>query len=144
VGHGQVRFAHRFIDGGADLIYGHSSHHPSPVEVYRGRLVLSGCGDAINDYQGTRRYQEFRGDLRLLYFASVAADTGTLAALRMVPMQARKMRPRHASAADSQRMQAVLILICAARRGGCRPGPSSGGTRATASSRSGRPGQGRN
>jgi len=107
----QVRFAHRLIDGGADLIYGHSSHHPRPIEVYRGRLVLYGCGDAINDYEGISGYEEFRGDLRLLYFASLAADTGSLAALRMVPMQARKMRLHHASAADSRWMQAVLERI---------------------------------
>jgi poly-gamma-glutamate capsule biosynthesis protein CapA/YwtB (metallophosphatase superfamily) len=36
----QIRFAHRLIDGEVDLICGHSSHHPRPVEVYRGRLVL--------------------------------------------------------------------------------------------------------
>jgi poly-gamma-glutamate capsule biosynthesis protein CapA/YwtB (metallophosphatase superfamily) len=108
---GQVRFAHRLVDGGADLIYGHSSHHPRPVEVYRGKLVLYGCGDAINDYEGSSGHEEFRGDLRLLYFASVAADTGALAALHMVPMQARKMRLRHASTADSRWMQAVLERI---------------------------------
>ena len=104
----QVRFAHRLIDGGADLIYGHSSHHPRPLEVYRGRLILYGCGDAINDYEGITGYEEFRGDLRLLYFASLAADTGTLAALRMVPMQAKNMRLRHASAADSAWLADVL------------------------------------
>jgi poly-gamma-glutamate capsule biosynthesis protein CapA/YwtB (metallophosphatase superfamily) len=107
----QVRFARRLIDNGADLIHGHSSHHPRPVEVYRGRLILYGCGDAINDYEGISGHQKYRGDLRLLYFASVAADTGTLAALRVVPMQARKMRLRHASTADSQCMAAVLARI---------------------------------
>jgi poly-gamma-glutamate capsule biosynthesis protein CapA/YwtB (metallophosphatase superfamily) len=107
----QVRFARRLIDGGADLIYGHSSHHPRPVEVYRGRLVLYGCGDAINDYEGISGHEQFRSDLRLLYFASLEADTGALAALRMVPMQARKMRLRHASTADTQWMQAMLERI---------------------------------
>ena len=107
----QVRFAHRLIDGGADLIYGHSSHHPRPIEVYRGRLALYGCGDAINDYEGIRGYEQFRGDLRLLYFASLAADTGALAALRMVPMQAKNMRLHHASAADSAWLADVLNRI---------------------------------
>jgi poly-gamma-glutamate capsule biosynthesis protein CapA/YwtB (metallophosphatase superfamily) len=108
---GQVRFARRLIDGGADLIYGHSSHHPRPVEVYRGRLILYGCGDAINDYEGISGHEQFRGDLRLLYFASLAADAGTLTALCMVPMQARRLRLRHASPADSQWMQAALQRI---------------------------------
>jgi len=104
----QVRFAHRLIDGGVDVIHGHSSHHPRPVEVYRGRLVLYGCGDAINDYEGISGYEQFRGELRLLYLASVTAGTGTLAALHMVPMQARNMRLRHASTADSQWMRTTL------------------------------------
>jgi len=107
----QVRFAHRLIDGGADLIYGHSSHHPRPIEVYRGRLVLYGCGDAINDYEGIRGYEQFRPDLRLLYFASLAAGTGALAALRMVPMQAKNMRLHHASAADSAWLADVLNRV---------------------------------
>ena len=97
----QVRFARRLIDGGVDLIHGHSSHHPRPVEVYRGRLVLYGCGDCIDDYEGISGYEKYRDDLRLLYFASVAPGTGMLAALRMVPMQARNMRLCHASAADA-------------------------------------------
>jgi Bacterial capsule synthesis protein PGA_cap len=40
VGSDQVRFAHRLIDGGVDVIHGHSSHHPRPIEVYRGKLIL--------------------------------------------------------------------------------------------------------
>ncbi len=107
----QVRFARRLIDGGVDVIHGHSSHHPRPVEVYRGRLILYGCGDCVDDYEGISGHEEFRGDLRLLYFPSVAADTGALDALRMVPMQARKMRLCHANAADSQWLRLVLERI---------------------------------
>ena len=53
----QVRFAHRLIDGGFDLVHGHSSHHPRPIELYRGRLVLYGCGDFIDDYEGIGGYR---------------------------------------------------------------------------------------
>jgi poly-gamma-glutamate capsule biosynthesis protein CapA/YwtB (metallophosphatase superfamily) len=107
----QVRFARRLIDGGVDVIHGHSSHHPRPIEVYRGKLVLYGCGDCIDDYEGITGYEEYRDDLRLLYFASMAPDTGELAALTMVPMQARKMRLRHASPADSRWLAATLGQI---------------------------------
>ena len=79
VGPDQVRFAHRLIDGGVDLIHGHSSHHPGPVEVFGGKLVLYGCGDCINDYEGITGHERYRGDLRLLYFASLHPGTGTLA-----------------------------------------------------------------
>jgi len=104
----QVRFARRLIDGGVDLIHGHSSHHPRPIEVYRGKLILYGCGDCIDDYEGITGYESYRDDLRLLYFASVAPGTGELAALVMVPMQARNMRLRHASAADAGWLAATL------------------------------------
>jgi poly-gamma-glutamate capsule biosynthesis protein CapA/YwtB (metallophosphatase superfamily) len=107
----QVRFAHRLIDGGVDLIHGHSSHHPRPVEVYRGKLVLYGCGDCIDDYEGIGGHEQFRDDLRLLYFASLTPGTGTLAGLTMVPMQARKMRLCHASAADARWLAEVVDRI---------------------------------
>ena len=111
VGADQVRFAHRLIDGGVDLIHGHSSHHPRPVEVYCGKLILYGCGDCIDDYEGITGHRAYRADLRLLYFASLDPDTGQLTALRMAPMQARKMRLYHAPAADRQWLTAVLDEI---------------------------------
>jgi poly-gamma-glutamate capsule biosynthesis protein CapA/YwtB (metallophosphatase superfamily) len=107
----QVRFAHRLIDAGVDLIHGHSSHHPRPVEVYRGKLILYGCGDCIDDYEGISGHDEFRDDLRLLYFADLMPGTGTLAGLRMVPMQARQMRLRHASVADRRWLAQTLDRI---------------------------------
>jgi poly-gamma-glutamate capsule biosynthesis protein CapA/YwtB (metallophosphatase superfamily) len=107
----QVRFAHRLIDGGVSLIHGHSCHHPRPAEVYRGRLILYGCGDCIDDYEGISGYEEFRDELRLLYFASLTPGTGTLQALRMVPMRSRKMRLQHASPADSRWLAATLTRI---------------------------------
>jgi poly-gamma-glutamate capsule biosynthesis protein CapA/YwtB (metallophosphatase superfamily) len=107
----QIHFAHRLIDGGVDVVHGHSSHHPRPIEVYRDKLVLYGCGDFIDDYEGIKGYEEFRDGLRLLYFASVQPQTGKLASLRMVPMQARQMRLRHASREDAAWLQAVLNRV---------------------------------
>lgn len=107
----QIHFAHRLIDGGVDVVHGHSSHHPRPIEVYRNKLVLYGCGDFINDYEGIKGYEEFRDDLRLLYFVSVQPQTGKLASLRMVPMQTRQMRLRNASRKDAAWLQAVLDRV---------------------------------
>src|SRR5439155_5584404 len=42
VGRDEIAFAHRLVDGGVDLVHGHSSHHPRPIEVYRGKLILYG------------------------------------------------------------------------------------------------------
>ncbi len=114
----QVRFAHRLVDGGVDLVHGHSSHHPRPVEVFGGKLVLYGCGDCIDDYEGITGYEEYRDDLRLLYFASLQPGTGELAALRMVPMQAKKLRLHRAPVTDAKWLRTVLER--ASRRFGSR------------------------
>ncbi len=103
-----VRFAHWLIDGGVDLIHGHSSHHPRPIEVYRRKLVLYGCGDFINDYEGIRGYEEYRGDLVLMYLPTLALDSGELVQLRMVPLQIRQMRLHRASAVDTRWLHHVL------------------------------------
>jgi poly-gamma-glutamate capsule biosynthesis protein CapA/YwtB (metallophosphatase superfamily) len=107
----QVRFARRLIDGGISLVHGHSCHHPRPVEVYRGRLILYGCGDCVDDYEGIGGYEQFRDELRLLYFASLTPGTGTLQSLRMAPMRARKMRLQRASPADSRWLAATLNRV---------------------------------
>jgi poly-gamma-glutamate synthesis protein (capsule biosynthesis protein) len=108
---GQVRFARALIDGGADLVHGHSSHHPRPIEVFRGKLILYGCGDCIDDYEGITGHEAYRPDLRLLWFASLEAGTGRLAALRMAPMRARRMRLEQAPAADRQWLRTVVDRI---------------------------------
>lgn len=36
----QIHFAHRLIDAGVDVVYGHSSHHIKALEIYRGRPIL--------------------------------------------------------------------------------------------------------
>ncbi|MEG3630807.1 CapA family protein [Streptomyces poriticola] len=107
----QTGFAHALVDGGVDLVHGHSSHHPRPVEVYRDRLVLYGCGDFIDDYEGISGYEEYRDDLRLAHLVSLETGTGRLTALRMVPLRVRRMRLRHAQYADRVWLRATLAGI---------------------------------
>ncbi|MFJ8467337.1 CapA family protein [Streptomyces swartbergensis] len=107
----QVRFAHALVDGGVDVVHGHSSHHPRPLEVYRERLILYGCGDFVDDYEGITGYEEYRDDLRLAFLASVEADSGRLAGLRMVPLRARRMRLEPAPRADCAWLRTTLDRI---------------------------------
>jgi poly-gamma-glutamate synthesis protein (capsule biosynthesis protein) len=97
-----VRFAHRLIDRGVDLVHGHSSHHPRPIEVYRDKLVLYGCGDFLNDYEGISGYEQYRDDLVLMYFPIVDPQTGRLTALRMVPQRLERLKLNRASASETQ------------------------------------------
>jgi poly-gamma-glutamate capsule biosynthesis protein CapA/YwtB (metallophosphatase superfamily) len=97
----QRRFAHALIDkAGVDLVHGHSSHHVKGIEVYRGRLVLYGCGDFFNDYEGISGYEEFRSDLSLMYFPTFEPASGRLTALLMIPTQVRRFRVKRAAEAD--------------------------------------------
>jgi poly-gamma-glutamate capsule biosynthesis protein CapA/YwtB (metallophosphatase superfamily) len=104
----QIVFAHALIDGGVDVVHGHSSHHPRPIEVYRDRPILYGCGDLINDYEGITGHEAFRGDLRVLYLVDLDRRTGALAALEMIPMQARQLRLHDASITDREWLRSVL------------------------------------
>jgi poly-gamma-glutamate capsule biosynthesis protein CapA/YwtB (metallophosphatase superfamily) len=107
----QIRFAHRLIDEGVDVVHGHSSHHPRPIEVYHGKLIMYGCGDTIDDYEGISTYDAFRHELRLLYFASVDGESGSLAVLHMVPMRMRRMRLERAPDEDAEWLRATVIAM---------------------------------
>jgi poly-gamma-glutamate capsule biosynthesis protein CapA/YwtB (metallophosphatase superfamily) len=114
----QRRFAHALIDDiGASIIHGHSSHHAKGIEVYRNRLILYGCGDFLNDYEGIGGGEEYRGDLALMYFASVDA-AGDVASLDIVPLQIRNFQLAHPSIQDVEWLQQRLDREC--RRLGTR------------------------
>ena len=99
----QKQIAHRFIDeAGVDIVHGHSAHHVKAIEVYKDRLVLYGCGDFFNDYEGITGYEQFRGDLGLMYFAEIDSITGKLFALRMIPTKVRRFRLNRAPSIDSE------------------------------------------
>ena len=97
-----ISFAHTLIDRGIDVVYGHSSHHVRPIEIYKDRLILYGCGDFIDDYEGISGHEPFRDDLVLMFFPSLNPVTGQLAALRMTPMRIRKIRLNRASPDDAR------------------------------------------
>jgi poly-gamma-glutamate synthesis protein (capsule biosynthesis protein) len=104
------RFAHRLIDlGAADIVHGHSSHHPLPIEVYRGRLILYGCGDLINDYEGIDARGAQRADGGALYAATLDAEGGALRALRIVPLQRRRFRLQAPDTATREWLQTQFL-----------------------------------
>jgi poly-gamma-glutamate capsule biosynthesis protein CapA/YwtB (metallophosphatase superfamily) len=89
-------------------VHGHSSHHVRPLEIYRGKLIMYGAGDFLNDYEGIERNEGYRDDLALMYFPTFDARTGRLTRLRMVPLQIFRFSLRRASAADALWLREVL------------------------------------
>lgn len=100
--------AHALVDAGVDLVHGHSSHHPRAGEVYRDRLILYGCGDFLDDYEGISGYEEFRDDLVVLYLPAVDPDSGKLMGLDMRPFRIRKMRLEDPSTREVEWLRATL------------------------------------
>lgn len=102
-------FAHRLTETGlVDVIHGHSSHHPKAIEVHCGKLILYGCGDFIDDYEGIPGHEEYRDDLVLMYLAALDSKTGKLTRLRLVPFQIKNFRLNRPSAADVAWLRQVL------------------------------------
>ncbi len=117
-------FAHALIDqAGVDLIHGHSSHHPKAIEIYRDKLILYGCGDFLNDYEGIAGYEQYRGDLVLMYLAPGRSGGS---AGRAAPDQIRQFRLSLPAAADTAWLREVLDRE--SRRFGTRVAPNPDAT----------------
>jgi len=98
----QIAFAHRLIEAGVAIVHGHSSHHLKAIEVFKGRLILYGCGDFLTDYEGISGYESFRGDLALMYLVDVDPHSGQLVSARLVPLEMRRFRLQRISTSDSK------------------------------------------
>jgi poly-gamma-glutamate capsule biosynthesis protein CapA/YwtB (metallophosphatase superfamily) len=109
----QVAFAHRLVDEGVDLVYCHSSHHPRPLEIYRDRLILYGCGDFIDDYEGITGHERYRDDLTLMFFPTLDLRSGRLVTLQMTALQIRRLRLQRATDDDAVWLCDTLTRVSA-------------------------------
>jgi poly-gamma-glutamate synthesis protein (capsule biosynthesis protein) len=105
----QKNFARSLIDDAmVDVVHGHSSHHPKAIEVYRSKLILYGCGDLVDDYEGIAGYERFRDDLVLMYFATISVGDGALRSLEMAPFRIHRFRLQRAERHEAEWLAAVL------------------------------------
>lgn len=104
-----VEFARRLLpEAAVDVVHGHSSHHILGVEVYRGKLIIYGCGDFLTDYEGIRGHEKFRGDLSVMFFPTLDWATGSLKELRLVPLRLKNMRLQRANAEEFSWIKKIL------------------------------------
>ena len=105
----QRTLAHALIDhAGVDIVHGHSSHHCKGIEVHREKLILYGCGDFLNDYEGIRGHGEYRGDLVVMYCPTIDPVDGRLLTLDMIPLRLRRFRLEKPSAREARWLQRTL------------------------------------
>jgi poly-gamma-glutamate synthesis protein (capsule biosynthesis protein) len=103
------RFARGLIDrAGVDVVHGHSSHHPRGLEIYQSHLILYGCGDFLNDYEGIGGYERFRSDLVLMYFPEIDPRTGALRELEMTPLRIHRFRLERARPDEGEWLRRTL------------------------------------
>jgi len=97
----EMEFVHSLIDSAQiDVFHGHSSHHFKAIEVYNNKLILYGCGDFLNDYEGIGGKESYRGEFALMYFAKLDPKTGNLLKLEITPMEIRNFRANELSPSD--------------------------------------------
>jgi poly-gamma-glutamate synthesis protein (capsule biosynthesis protein) len=107
-------FARRLIDEAqVDIVHGHSSHHPKGIECYRDRLILYGCGDLLNDYEGIAGEEAYRPDLALLYLVAVTSD-GRCRDLEMLPYRIARLSLNRATDREVQWLEKRMDRLCAA------------------------------
>ncbi|MDQ7250512.1 CapA family protein [Dongia sedimenti] len=105
----QRRFAQGLTrSAGVDLVHGHSSHHPRGLEVHEGKLILYGCGDFLNDYEGIGGEEKYRPDLTLAYLPELDPATGNLTNLAMLPFHVAKFQLHTAKAEEADWLAATL------------------------------------
>ncbi len=67
-----VNFAHKIIDLGADIYWGHSNHMPQGIELFKhnnnNKIILYDCGDFIDDYAIDSNYRNDLSFIFLLHF----------------------------------------------------------------------------
>lgn len=93
---------------GVHVVHGHSSHHPLGIEVYRGRLILYGCGDLVNDYEGISGHEDYHPDLGLVYLVTLDTKDGRMVRLELVPFRRRRFRLEKAADDEVSWLAAVL------------------------------------
>lgn len=91
---------------------------PQCIEIYRGKPILYGCGDVVDDYEGIGGHESFRSELRLLYLTVTDPASGNLISLQMLPLRVSRMRLQRASQTDTEWLRNTIERI--SRRFGIR------------------------
>lgn len=105
----QQQFARHLIDTGTvDIVHGHSSHHAKAVEYYRGKAIIYGCGDLLNDYEGIGGHARYRPWLAPMYFVTMDPRTRQVERIEIDVLRMLRFRLTTADAEDRQWLRARL------------------------------------
>lgn len=100
-------FAHRVIDAGATIFWGHSAHIVQGIEFRPPGLILYDTGDFVDDYAVD---SQLRNDLGALFLARVQAHA--LIELSLVPVRIDRMQVNRAAGRDREWFIRRLSTLC--------------------------------
>lgn len=101
--------AYQIIDLGADLYWGHSSHTPQGIELYKGKAILYSTGDFIDDYAVD---SADRNDLSFLFILEV--ERGRVARIVLHPVRIEDLYVRLANDQELAFLQRTMQAKCKA------------------------------
>jgi poly-gamma-glutamate synthesis protein (capsule biosynthesis protein) len=90
-------FAHRMLDAGVDLIWGHSAHLPQAVERSDQKLVLYDTGDLIDDYAVDPTLRNDLSAVFMVTLGSAGVERLEVIPIRIADRQARLARGEDAA-----------------------------------------------
>ncbi len=102
-----VNFAHRLIDLGVDVYWGHSNHMPQGIEIYRGKPILYDSGDFIDDYAIDEYY---RNDLSFLFLLDI--EGAEPKSIELVPVRIHDFQASIALLSDAELAIKRMIERC--------------------------------
>ncbi|HYM92004.1 MAG TPA: CapA family protein [bacterium] len=103
-----VEAAHRLIDAGADVVFGHSPHILRGIEIYRGRPILYSCGNFVDDYAVD---EDERNDESGIF--SIECDQQGVRRVLFTPTVITRFQARLARGADWTRILGQMRTVCA-------------------------------
>ncbi len=103
----QIPFAHRMIDLGADVVFGHSGHVFRAVEIYRGRPILYCTGNFVDDYAVD---EVERNDESFIFFVDIGPGGPTR--LRLYPTIISQCQARLAPVSRAGEIAYKMLRLC--------------------------------
>ncbi len=102
-----VLFAHRLIDAGADIIFGHSCHIFRGIEFYKRKPIIYSAGDFIDDYAIDEIEQN---DESFIFI--VELDSQKITRLLLYPTIIKDFQARLAKGFKQQKIIAKMQQLC--------------------------------
>lgn len=100
------KFARAAIDAGAYIFHGHSAHIFQGIEIYKGKLIMYGTGDFIDDYAVDPL---LRNDQTFLFL--VTLSKGKINKIELIPSIISLMQVNRAYGSDFEEISEKMIML---------------------------------